>query len=184
MARSAKKCEKNEAEQKRKLLQAYKDQDMERARIYAENAIREKNQALNFLRLGSRIDAVASRLETAIRMQDVNKAMGQTVTGMANVMKTMNVDQISKTMEQFEKNFEDMDVRSKYMEDTMAASTSMSTPPEQVDSLIARVAEEAGLEVAGLIDSAGGPGTKVPDKESPAAAKEDDLEARLAALKR
>lgn len=32
----------------------------------AQNVIREKNQALNFLRLGSRIDAVASRLETAI----------------------------------------------------------------------------------------------------------------------
>ena len=45
---------------------------MEGAKIYAQNVIREKNQALNFLRLSSRIDAVASRLETAIRMQDVN----------------------------------------------------------------------------------------------------------------
>ena len=44
---------------------------MEGARIYAENAIREKNQSLNFLKLGSRIDAVAARLETAIRMQQV-----------------------------------------------------------------------------------------------------------------
>jgi charged multivesicular body protein 1 len=42
---------------------------MEGARIYAQNVIREKNQALNFLRLGSRVDAVAARLETAIRMQ-------------------------------------------------------------------------------------------------------------------
>lgn len=63
---------------------------MEGARIYAQvwhsyfgftksililkieqNVIREKNQSLNFLKLGSRIDAVASRLETAIRMQEV-----------------------------------------------------------------------------------------------------------------
>ena len=42
---------------------------MEGARIYAQNAIREKNQSLNFLRLGSRVDAVAARLESAIRMQ-------------------------------------------------------------------------------------------------------------------
>lgn len=42
---------------------------MEGARIYAQNVIREKNQSLNFLRLGSRVDAVAARLETAIRMQ-------------------------------------------------------------------------------------------------------------------
>ena len=32
---------------------------MEGARIYGENAIRSKNQALNFLRMASRIDAVA-----------------------------------------------------------------------------------------------------------------------------
>jgi charged multivesicular body protein 1 len=44
---------------------------MEGARIYGQNVIREKNQALNFLRLSSRVDAVAARLETAIRMQQV-----------------------------------------------------------------------------------------------------------------
>jgi charged multivesicular body protein 1 len=109
---------------------------MEGAKIYAQNVIREKNQALNFLRLGSRVDAVASRLETAIRMQDVNKAMGQVVKGMSSAMKAMDVEKIASTMEEFEKNFEDMDVRSGYMESTMEATTSMTTPPEQVDSLI------------------------------------------------
>ena len=108
----------------------------EGARIYAQNAIREKNQGLNFLRLASRIDAVSSRLETAIRMQQVNAAMGQTVKGMSNVMKSMEVDKIAKTMEQFEKQFEDMDVRSGYMESTMESTTALTTPPEQVDALI------------------------------------------------
>jgi charged multivesicular body protein 1 len=61
------------------------------ARIYAENAIREKTQALNFIRMSSRVDAVAARLETAIRMQQVSAAMGQTVKGMSNVMKSMDV---------------------------------------------------------------------------------------------
>lgn len=44
---------------------------MEGARIYAQNAIREKNQSLNYLRLSSRIDGVASRVEQAIRMRTV-----------------------------------------------------------------------------------------------------------------
>jgi hypothetical protein len=34
---------------------------MDGARIYAQNAIRQKNLALNYLRLGSRVEAVASR---------------------------------------------------------------------------------------------------------------------------
>jgi charged multivesicular body protein 1 len=136
MARSAKKCDKNMTTQTEKLKKAIKDGNMEGAKIYAQNVIREKNQSLNFLRLGSRIDAVASRLETAIRMQDINKAMVTTVKGMSNAMKSMEVEQIAKTMEEFERQFENMDVRSGYMESTMESTTSLSTPPEQVDNLI------------------------------------------------
>ena len=112
MARSAKKCDKNMATQKEKLKKAIEQGNMEGAKIYGQNVIREKNQSLNFLRLGSRIDAVASRLETAIRMQQINSAMMQTVKGMSNAMKSMQVEQIASTMQSFEKQFEDMDVRS------------------------------------------------------------------------
>jgi tubulin-folding cofactor B len=47
----------------------------EGARIYAQNAIREKTQGLNYLKMGSRIDAVAARLETAIRTKEMSKNM-------------------------------------------------------------------------------------------------------------
>lgn len=69
--RGAIKCQKNETAAKAKLREAIKAGNIEGARIYGQNAIREKNQALNCLRLSSRIDAVASRLETAIRMKQV-----------------------------------------------------------------------------------------------------------------
>ena len=39
------------------------------AQIYAQNAIRKKNEALNYMRLGSRLDAVVSRLDTQAKMQ-------------------------------------------------------------------------------------------------------------------
>ena len=41
--------------------------------VCTQNAIREKTQALNYLRLSSRIDAVAARLESAIRMKQVKE---------------------------------------------------------------------------------------------------------------
>lgn len=71
MQRSAIKCGKSETAAKAKLREAIKAGNIEGARIYGQNAIREKNQALNSLRLSSRVDAVASRLETAIRMKQV-----------------------------------------------------------------------------------------------------------------
>ena len=44
---------------------------MEAAKIHAENAIRKKNESLNYHRMSTRIDAVASRVQTACTMQKV-----------------------------------------------------------------------------------------------------------------
>jgi charged multivesicular body protein 1 len=95
-------------------------------------------------------------------MQQVNKAMGQTVKGMSSAMKSMNVDDITKTMESFEKQFEDMDVKSAYMEGAMEASTSLSTPPEEVELLIRKVADEHGLTVSTQMDTIGSVSTSLP----------------------
>lgn len=51
--------------------QALQQGNTDGARIYASNAIRKKSEALNLLRLSSRIDAVASRVETAVTMRSV-----------------------------------------------------------------------------------------------------------------
>lgn len=47
---------------------------MEAARIHAENAIRQKHQSLNLLRMSARVDAVASRVQTAVTMNQVRIA--------------------------------------------------------------------------------------------------------------
>ena len=45
------------------------------AKIYAQNAIRKKTEALNYLRLASRLDAVVSRLDTQAKMNMINSSM-------------------------------------------------------------------------------------------------------------
>lgn len=44
---------------------------MEVARIHGENAIRQKHQSLNYLRMAARIDAVSSRVQTAVTTKKV-----------------------------------------------------------------------------------------------------------------
>ena len=141
---------------------------MEGAKIYAQNAIREKNQALSYLQLSSRIDAVAARVATGISMGNLNKNIGSIVLSMGKVMSTMNVENISHTMETFEQQFDDLDVRSAYMEGTMNSTTAISTPSEQVDELIQMVADENGLQVAGQLDSIG----KIKGSGAPVATQE------------
>ena len=64
------------------------------AKIYAQNAIRKQNEKLNLLRLASRIDAVSSRVQTAVTMRQVTGSMANVVKGMDSAMKTMDLDKV------------------------------------------------------------------------------------------
>lgn len=184
MQRSSKKCEKNEKAAIEKLKKAIKQGNTEGARIYAQDAIREKNQALSHLRMASRIDACSSRIETAVRMGQVTSSMKGVTKGMEKSLASMDIDQISKIMDKFEQQFEDLDVKTQYMEGSMNATTATSTPAEQVDGLIQLVADENNLELGDAFAQAGPVGKKIPQpqqatQELPA----DSLEARLANLR-
>ena len=89
--RMAKKSEKQHESEKLKVKKAIEKGDPESARIYAENAIRIQKQGNNYLRLASRLEAVASRLESAIKMKQVSQQMGSVVKGMDVVKKIESV---------------------------------------------------------------------------------------------
>lgn len=79
LARESKRCEAKSKEEEKKCLAAMEKGNDEIAKVYAANSIREKNQSVNFLRLSSRIDAVAARVETAIRMNTVRASLPATL---------------------------------------------------------------------------------------------------------
>lgn len=165
--------------------QAIQQGNSEGARIYGQDAIREKNQALNHLRMSSRLDACCSRIESAVRMNQVTAGMQGVVRGMDKSLAAMDIDKISQLMDKFEQQFEDMDVKTQYMEGTMNSTTATSTPAEQVDSLISQVADENNLELGDAFAEAGPIGRKTPQlkqNEKPNDVQ-DDLEARLASLR-
>merc|ERR1711862_450063 len=105
------------------------------------------------------------------------------VKGMSNGLKSMNIDKISAVMYKFEQQFEDLDVKTQYMEGAMNATTATSTPSEQVDELIERVADENNLELGDAFSEAGSIGNKIPslkEQEKPQAVSvTGDLESRF-----
>ena len=111
MNRQAKKAQKDENSEKTRLkkvsrscicvyilanafAQALQQGNNDGARIYASNAIRKKSEALNLLRLASRIDAVASRVETAVTMRQVTGNMTSVVKGIDKAMESMNLERV------------------------------------------------------------------------------------------
>ncbi|KAJ3126950.1 Charged multivesicular body protein 1a [Nowakowskiella sp. JEL0407] len=176
---SAKKCSKAEKQEIEKLKKALQQGNTEGAKIYSANAIRKKTEALNFLRLSSRVDAVASRVETAVQMRKVTQNMKNVVKGMDKAMQSMNLEQIGAIMDRFESTFEDLDVGTQYMEGTIGQTTAQTTPQDQVEELMQRVADENGLELSAALPGAGSTqiGTATVEKE------QDELNERLAKLR-
>lgn len=168
LSRMSKKCEKKEAAMKKKTADALRKGNTAVAKEYASSAIREKGQALSLLKLSSRLDAVAARVETAIRMNNLTKAMGSIVSGMDSVLETMDITKLAKVTERFETQFDTLDVRSGYMEDAIDSTTALSTPDDQVQSLMQEVAAQNGLEIAVEMDALGPVGTASAAAATPA----------------
>ncbi|KAF9948036.1 Vacuolar-sorting protein SNF7, partial [Modicella reniformis] len=182
LQRQAKKCTKDEGIEKTKLKKAIQQGNMEGARIYAANAIRKKNESLNLLRLSSRIDAVASRVQTAVTMRNVTMSMASVVKGMDRAMESMNLERISMVMDRFESQFEDLDVQTQYMENTMGNQSALTTPQDEVDTLMQRVADEHGLELNQSMKET--PDTLLVQSTKETETKEqDELSERLRALR-
>ncbi|KOS15432.1 vacuolar assembly protein did2 [Malassezia pachydermatis] len=182
LQRQANKASRDEVTEKAKLkkvrhlssyLQALAQGNTEGARIYAANSIRKKNESLNLLRLSSRIDAVASRVETAVSMRQ-----------------SMDLERISMVMDKFENQLEDVDVQTSYMETTMNSTTASGMPQDQVDLLMQQVADENGIEVHQQLGEAGlaGKVTELPAesiarRNAPSADQDEALAQRLRALR-
>ncbi|KAF3841190.1 hypothetical protein F7725_007052 [Dissostichus mawsoni] len=173
---SSKKCDKEEKTEKVKVKKAIQKGNMEVARIHAENAIRQKNQSLNFLRMSARVDAVAARVQTAVTMNQV-KFYGW--SGEKHGFRSEIYESGKALMDKFEHQFETLDVQTAHMEDAMSSTTTLTTPQNQVEGLMHELADEAGLDLnmelpQGQTGSVG---------SSVASAEQDELSQRLAKLR-
>jgi len=177
--RLSKKCDKDEKSEKAKLKKAIEKGNNDCARIHAENAIRQRNQSLNFLRMSARVDAVAQRVQTAVTMKKVTSSMKGVVQAMDKALSSMDLMKLGGLMDQFEHQFENLDIQVQVMDSAISQSTTLNTPEGQVDALMKEVADEHGLELNMEL------GQHVVPSPIAAASKAetDDLNERLAKLR-
>lgn len=147
LSRSSIKCEKEEKAERLKVKKAIEKGNVEGAKIYAQNAIRKKNESLNYMKLASRLDATVSRLDTQAKMQMVTKSMTGIVSNLEKALASNNLEKIAATMQQFEKQFENLDLQTQVVDGVMSQQAAMSTPEDEVNGLMMQVAEEHGLEL-------------------------------------
>ncbi|KAJ6250987.1 charged multivesicular body protein 1b [Anaeramoeba flamelloides] len=179
LSRQSRKCEKEQKKQIRLMKKAIQKGNQEGARIYAENSIRQKNQAMSLLKLSSRIDGVASKIQTALTMKKLTRSMKGVVGNMSKAMEQMNLVEMTSVMDKFEEQFDDLGIMSETMGESM--DQSISTPNEEVDLLIQQVSEEHGLSIQGQMKSV--PTTGKNMEEEKIENNEDSILERLNKLK-
>jgi charged multivesicular body protein 1 len=106
LERASRAAEKQEKAEKLRIKKAIEKGNKDGAQIYAQNAIRKKHEALNFLKLASKMDAVASRLETAEKTQTISNSIQQTIPQLSKALMDMSPEKMAMDMNQFEKIFE------------------------------------------------------------------------------
>ncbi|CAF3866667.1 unnamed protein product, partial [Didymodactylos carnosus] len=77
--------------------------DIEAAKIFAENAIRQRSTQNQYLRLAQRIDATITKVKQAQSMQLVSKNLARVTKQVQKISESMNVEKIVETMDEFEK---------------------------------------------------------------------------------
>lgn len=63
---------------------------MENAKIYAENVIRNRKEALNLKRFAVKMGALSTKLESAYRTQNISETIGKTVPMLQTCLKKMD----------------------------------------------------------------------------------------------
>lgn len=179
--RQAAKAGKEEEAEKKRVKKALAQGNQDIAQIYAQNAIRKSQERINLLRLSSRIDAVASRIQTAVTMRGVTKNMTFVVKGMDKAMESMNLEQITKVMDKFEQQFEDLETSTNYYENVSNDMSISAQPQGEVDLLMQQMADEAGIEMKHQIGESKVGNLAKPVVEEPV--EEDTLNQRLRALR-
>ncbi|KAI2580233.1 charged multivesicular body protein 1A [Homo sapiens] len=121
-----------------------------------------------------------SKAEQA-KVKKVTKNMAQVTKALDKALSTMDLQKVSSVMDRFEQQVQNLDVHTSVMEDSMSSATTLTTPQEQVDSLIMQIAEENGLEVLDQLSQLPEGASAV--GESSVRSQEDQLSRRLAALR-
>jgi len=125
------------------------------------------------------MESIVQRLQTAQSIKTMSKSMMTTTKIMQTALSSMNVEKISATMDTFEKQFEELDIQSAVMEDSVKQANANTIKEDQVENLMRQVADEHNLKMED--DMLDAPSNKLQEKDEKKV-EEKSLEDRLNAL--
>lgn len=167
-----------------------KENQMDAVKIMAKDLVRTRRYCKKFILMRANIQAVSLKIQTLRSQNAMAQAMKGVTRAMQNMNKQLNLPQIQKIMQEFEKQSEIMDMKEEMINDTIDDAMGDDEDEEESDAIVAQVLDELGLDVSDKLKelpSTGGTlstGASTNNKQPALADVDADLQARLENLRR
>jgi len=132
MEKEAKKAESAINSEKKKVAEALNKNQLEVAKIFAENAIRNKKNSIQLTRLAAKMSALGSKIEAADRTKNISSTMANCIPLIHNALVQMDKMGVSAKLDDFEKVFEDMDIKTEEINGAMDGMYTTSFDKKEV----------------------------------------------------
>lgn len=153
--REMEKLSKRSELEERKLIgdvkKAMQSGKIDMARLYAEKCIRKKNEKINYLHLSNKLDVLVSRLESAYRCSSLVKDINTMIPVIHQINAETNPVKIGNDVTKLENLFDEINLTSDIVNDTVQNAATISAPTEEVDELITKIAEEHAIKIDGQL---------------------------------
>mgnify|MGYP001010021531 CR=1 FL=1 len=174
-----------------------KANQMDSVKIMAKDLVRTKSQVKKFNIMKANLQAISLKTATLKSQNSMSQAMRGVTQGLVRMNKQMNLPQIQRIIQEFQKQTDMVDMKEEMINDVMDDVFEEDTDEQESDQIVNQVLDELGIELnqtlATLPDSGKAPVAAkdtAPDKQPSATtiagstAADADLEERLNKLRR
>ena len=148
MDRQHRKLKNNETKMTKELRQAVLKGDMEAARLYAGDVVRSRKMALGCQRLSSRINTIVFKLEQAQATEEIARDLHSLVGALAMINQTLQIPQLTETLEQMEIEMGDIDLSSETIGESFEGLMDAEVDQTEIDKVLGEVLSEEEITAA------------------------------------
>eukprot|EP00697_Spironema_sp_BW2_P013606 gnl/Spiro4/3777_TR1859_c0_g1_i1.p1 gnl/Spiro4/3777_TR1859_c0_g1~~gnl/Spiro4/3777_TR1859_c0_g1_i1.p1 ORF type:complete len:289 (+),score=73.10 gnl/Spiro4/3777_TR1859_c0_g1_i1:82-867(+) len=139
-------------EQEKKLIadikRMAKANQLDAAKVLARDLVRTRSYITKFYRMRASLQAVGLRLQTAQSTQALTQAMSGAAKAMGALNKQLNIPAIQKTMTEFTKSNELMDMKEEMIGDALdEVMDDQGDEEEETNTILAQVFDEIGINL-------------------------------------
>ncbi|XP_063233383.1 charged multivesicular body protein 2a [Bacillus rossius redtenbacheri] len=124
-----------------------KEGQMDAVKIMAKDLVRTRRYVKKFMLMKANIQAVSLKIQTLRSQNAMAEAMKGVTKAMQSMNRQLNMPQIQRILQEFEKQSEIMDMKEEMMNDVIDDAMEDEGDEEESDTIVAQVLDELGLQL-------------------------------------